>query len=129
MGSIEGNGDIELRSGETTMEERGESSDQEDDVEGRGEVLRGPLDAGRGAAATDGTLWPHAAGEFSMAAAQANLVMEDQAQVLASTAATLVERTTATAGPTPPGSSAPTSSVQRTPTTPSILRPERAGRK
>uniref|UniRef100_A0ACD6A819 Uncharacterized protein n=1 Tax=Avena sativa TaxID=4498 RepID=A0ACD6A819_AVESA len=48
-----------------------------------------------GAAAADGMLWqtelrPHAAGEFSMAAAQANLVMEDQAQVLASPAATLV---------------------------------------
>ncbi|KAK1677320.1 hypothetical protein QYE76_038168 [Lolium multiflorum] len=82
MGSIEGNGGVELRSGETTTEERGESSDQEDDVEGRNEVLRGPLAAGRGGAATDGMLWqtelcPHAAGEFSMAAAQANLVMED----------------------------------------------------
>jgi pyruvate dehydrogenase phosphatase len=48
-----------------------------------------------GAAAADGMLWqaelrPHAAGEFSMAAAQANLAMEDQAQVLASPAATLV---------------------------------------
>uniref|UniRef100_A0A453LUP0 protein-serine/threonine phosphatase n=1 Tax=Aegilops tauschii subsp. strangulata TaxID=200361 RepID=A0A453LUP0_AEGTS len=48
-----------------------------------------------GAAAADGMLWqtelrPHAAGEFSMAAAQANLVMEDQAQVLASPSATLV---------------------------------------
>ncbi|KQK13075.1 probable protein phosphatase 2C 34 isoform X1 [Brachypodium distachyon] len=48
-----------------------------------------------GAAAADGMLWqtelrPHAAGEFSMAAAQANLIMEDQAQVLASPAATLV---------------------------------------
>jgi hypothetical protein len=35
-------------------------------------------------------LRPHAAGEFSMATAQANLVMEDQAQVLASPATTLV---------------------------------------
>jgi hypothetical protein len=35
-------------------------------------------------------LHPHAAGEFSMATALANLVMEDQAQVLASPAATLV---------------------------------------
>ena len=48
-----------------------------------------------GAAAADEMLWqtelrPHAAGEFSMAAAQANLVMEDQAQVLASPADTLV---------------------------------------
>jgi pyruvate dehydrogenase phosphatase len=48
-----------------------------------------------GAAAADGMLWqtelrPHAAGEFSMAAAQANVAMEDQAQVLASPAATLV---------------------------------------
>ncbi|PWZ53039.1 putative protein phosphatase 2C 34 [Zea mays] len=48
-----------------------------------------------GAAAADGMLWqtelrPHAAGEFSMAAAQANLTMEDQAQVLASPSATLV---------------------------------------
>ncbi|KAF0915082.1 hypothetical protein E2562_033197 [Oryza meyeriana var. granulata] len=48
-----------------------------------------------GAAAADGMLWqtelrPHAAGEFSMAAAQANLAMEDQAQVLASPSATLV---------------------------------------
>lgn len=48
-----------------------------------------------GTAAADGMLWqtelrPHAAGEFSMAAAQANMVMEDQAQVLASPAATLV---------------------------------------
>ncbi|RCV40774.1 hypothetical protein SEVIR_9G080700v4 [Setaria viridis] len=48
-----------------------------------------------GAAAADGMLWqtelrPHAAGEFSMAAAQANVAMEDQAQVLASPSATLV---------------------------------------
>jgi pyruvate dehydrogenase phosphatase len=35
-------------------------------------------------------LRPHAAGEFSMAAAQANAAMEDQAQVLASPSATLV---------------------------------------
>ncbi|RLN17414.1 putative protein phosphatase 2C 34 [Panicum miliaceum] len=47
------------------------------------------------AAAADGMLWqtelrPHAAGEFSMAAAQANLAMEDQAQVLASPSDTLV---------------------------------------
>jgi pyruvate dehydrogenase phosphatase len=48
-----------------------------------------------GAAAADGMLWqselrPHAAGEFSIAAVQANVPMEDQAQVLASPAATLV---------------------------------------
>jgi len=47
------------------------------------------------AAAADGMLWqtelrPHAAGEVSMAAAQANLAMEDQAQVLASPSDTLV---------------------------------------
>ncbi|XP_062212481.1 probable protein phosphatase 2C 34 [Phragmites australis] len=47
------------------------------------------------AAAADGMLWetelrPHAAGEFSMAAAQANVTMEDQAQVLASPSTTLV---------------------------------------
>jgi pyruvate dehydrogenase phosphatase len=35
-------------------------------------------------------LRPHAAGEFSIAAVQANVTMEDQAQVLASPAATLV---------------------------------------
>ncbi|KAK3149264.1 hypothetical protein QOZ80_3AG0215060 [Eleusine coracana subsp. coracana] len=48
-----------------------------------------------GAAAADGMLWqtelrPHAAGEFSMAAVQANVAMEDQVQVLASPSATLV---------------------------------------
>ncbi|CAD6206747.1 unnamed protein product [Miscanthus lutarioriparius] len=42
-------------------------------------------------------------GEFSMAAAQANLVMEDQAQVLASRPTRSSASTTDTAGPTPPG--------------------------
>jgi pyruvate dehydrogenase phosphatase len=48
-----------------------------------------------GAAVSDDMLWqtelcPHAAGEFSMAVVQANLVMEDQAHVLSSPVAALV---------------------------------------